>query len=63
MQYVDRFPILLRVRAEIKREAKAAALRQNRSMNSYLEFLILQDLGLELPLEANPKEGAETMTF
>lgn len=54
--YVERDPILLRVRKPLKERAVDRAHALGRSMNNYLEFLIRQDCEVELPPEEPMKE-------
>jgi hypothetical protein len=50
-----RSPFLLRMRTELKQLGTQAARRQNRSFNGYLEYLIMRDLNLELPITLDPE--------
>jgi hypothetical protein len=54
--YVDRCPILLRVRKPLKACAAVRARSLGRSLNNYLEHLIRQDCEVELPEEEPQKE-------
>ena len=49
--YVQRSPILVRVRKPLKECAAVRARALGRSLNNYLEFLIRQDCAVELPEE------------
>jgi hypothetical protein len=55
---MDRSPVLLRLRAPLKQQAQAEAQRQARSLNSYLEFLIIKDLGIDFP-QPQPEEALD----
>jgi hypothetical protein len=49
--YVDRSPILVRVRKPLKECAAVRARALGRSLNNYLEHLIKTDCGVEFPDE------------
>jgi hypothetical protein len=55
-------PILLRVDAEVRYLVQIAARKQNRSMNNYIETLILKDQGLPAS-DQKANQVAETMDF
>jgi hypothetical protein len=54
--YVQRSPILLRVRSPLKACPAVRARELGRSLNNYLEFLVMQDCVVQLPDEQPEKE-------
>jgi hypothetical protein len=45
----SKVPFMSRVAPEVRKRAKERARSLNRSLNNYIEYLVLQDLGIELP--------------
>ena len=42
-----------RVAPEVRRRAKEKARLEYRSLNNYIEFLVLKDLGMEIPVQTD----------
>jgi predicted HicB family RNase H-like nuclease len=48
-------PFMTRIDAELRQRVKKAARRQNRTVNNFVETMLLRELGLELPI-TEPEE-------
>jgi predicted HicB family RNase H-like nuclease len=46
-------PFMSRVAPEVRRRAKEKARLEYRSLNNYIEFLVLKDLGTEIPVQTD----------
>jgi hypothetical protein len=62
-QVIERVPIMLRVKKDLKVSAMARARLMRRSINNYLEFLIVQDCARDLPEEPIIESGEIDIGF
>lgn len=62
-QVTERVPIMLRVKKELKGSATIRARKLCRSLNNYMESLLVKDLEPELPEEATEQSGEIDIDF
>ena len=51
-------PLIVRIDADLRARVKALAKKSNRTINNYVETLLLRDMGLELPITKGEEEAA-----